>query len=82
MPSTHASGVELEVVARWTHNYIISNLVTRGDRIYTGDAICSLSVIQWDPSKQTLQNVARDHASLWPVAIQTLDKDNIIGCNV
>lgn len=82
MPSINASSVELEVAARWTHNYIVSNLVTRGDRIYIGDAICSLSVIQWNPSSQTLQNIARDYAPLWPVAIQTLDRDNIIGCNV
>lgn len=82
MPSTTSSGLELEVVARWTHNYIVSNIVTRGDRIYIGDAISSLSVIQWDSSGQTLRNIARDYAPLWPVAIQTFDSDNIVGCNV
>lgn len=82
IPSTNASGVELEEATRWTHNYIVSNLVTRGDRIYISDVISSLSVIQWDPSSQTLQNVARDYTSLWPVSIQSLSKDNIVGCNV
>lgn len=82
MPSTNSSGIVLEIAARWTHNYIVSNIVTRGDRIYIGDAISSLSVIQWDPSGQTLRNVARDYAPLWPVAIQTFDMDNIVGCNV
>ncbi|KAF8526426.1 CPSF A subunit region-domain-containing protein [Gautieria morchelliformis] len=81
MPSTNPSSIELEVAARWTHNYIVSNIVSRGDRIYISDAISSLSVIQWDPSSQTLQNVARDYTPLWPVAIQTFDKDNIVGCN-
>ena len=82
MPSTNSSDIELEVAARWTHNYIVSNIVTRDDRIYIGDAISSLSVIQWDSSLQTLRNVARDYTPLWPVAIQTFDKDNIVGCNV
>jgi DNA damage-binding protein 1 len=82
MPSTNSSSIELEVAARWTHNYIVSSIVSRDDWIYISDAISSLSVIQWDPSSQTLHNVARDYAALWPVAIQTFDKDNIVGCNV
>lgn len=82
MPITHAFGMELEEVTRWTHNYIVSNMVSRGNRIYIGDAISSLSIIQWEDTQERLENVARDYAPLWPVSVQTLDKDNVVGCNV
>ncbi|KAF8516138.1 CPSF A subunit region-domain-containing protein [Hysterangium stoloniferum] len=81
LPPMQASGVKLIPLARWSHNYVVSNMVARGSRLYIGDAISSLSVINWNERTQALENVARDYASLWPVAIETLDPQNIIGCN-
>lgn len=79
LPST---GVRIVSLAKWTHNYIVANMVTRGNHIYIGDAVSSLSVVKWDEKAQALVNVARDYAPLWPTAIETLDSQSIIGCNV
>ncbi|GJJ09699.1 hypothetical protein Clacol_003923 [Clathrus columnatus] len=81
LPPTHPSGFELAVLRRWAHNYIVFTLVSRDDRIYIGDAVSSLSVIRWDEDTQTLSNLARDYAPLWPVSIETLGLGKIIGCN-
>lgn len=81
LPHTHPSGYELAVLQRWTHNYIVSNLVSHLDRIYIGDAVSSLSVLRWDDGAKKLFNVARDYAPLWPVSIETIGPEKIIGCN-
>lgn len=81
LPHTHPSGFELAVLQRWTHNYIVSNLVSHLDRIYIGDAVSSLSVIRWDDGAKKLFNVARDYAPFWPVSIEAIGPGKIIGCN-
>jgi hypothetical protein len=78
----NGGGVYLEEVARWAHNYIVGNMVVRGDRIYIGDTVNSLSVVEWDSTKECLTNVARDYTALWPIAIETLDNETILGCDV
>lgn len=82
MPQAYSSSFELAILQRWAHNYIVSNLVSYADRIFIGDAVSSLSVIRWDEGTQKLYNVARDYAPLWPISIEALSSEKIIGCNV
>ena len=81
-PSSGHTALTLDETARWTHNYIVANMVTRQDKIYIGDAISSLSVVRLDESTQKLVNIARDYTPLWPVAIETLDNGLVIAGNV
>jgi len=37
--------------------------------------------VEWQETGERLQNMARDYAPLWPASIDTLNKDNVIGCN-
>lgn len=69
-------------MAKWTHNYIVGNMIARGDRVYIGDTVNSLSVVQWDEVNQSLSSVARDYTPLWPAAIEAIENDAILGCDV
>ena len=72
-------------IADWYHNYLVTSLVARGSRLFAGDAICSVSVIdlvQTEEAESRLVSLARDFSPLWPVTIESLDQDTIIGANV
>ena len=59
--------------------------MTRGSRLFVGDAICSVSVIdlvEAEGGDMRLESVAKDFSPLWPVTLESLDKDTIIGANV
>jgi DNA damage-binding protein 1 len=78
-----ATGFKL--AADWYHNYLVTSLVARGSRLFAGDAICSVSVIdliEAEEGEMRLESVARDFSPLWPVTIESLDRDTIIGANV
>ena len=74
-----------EAVANWNHNYVVTSLGSRGSRLFLGDAIWSVSVIDLIENKageMRLESIAKDFGSLWPVSIESLDHDTIIGANV
>ncbi|KIJ27182.1 hypothetical protein M422DRAFT_271673 [Sphaerobolus stellatus SS14] len=73
--------IEVTELEKWTHNYIVSNLVVRENRLYLGDAVCSISVLRWDETSQELVNVARDYTPLWPISLETLSLNSVITCN-
>jgi len=53
--------------------------------LFVGDAICSVSIIdlvEAEGGDMRLESVAKDFSPLWPVALESLDKDTIIGANV
>lgn len=78
-----ASG--FQAVASWNHNYLVTSLGSRGSRLFIGDAICSVSVIdliESEGGEMRLEAVAKDFRPLWPVSIESLDHDTIIGANV
>ena len=78
-------GAGFRKVADWYHNYLVTSLVARGSRLFVGDAICSVSIIdlvEADGGDMRLESVAKDFRPLWPVAVESLDKDTIIGANV
>ncbi|EIN12704.1 hypothetical protein PUNSTDRAFT_97523 [Punctularia strigosozonata HHB-11173 SS5] len=73
------SSKRLVQLANWNHNYFVTNLVTRGSRIFVGDAISSVSILEL--TGQALQTVARDYGPLWPVAIESTGPDSVIGAD-
>lgn len=80
-----ADATGFQLVADWYHNYLVTSLVARGSRLFAGDAICSVSVIdlvEAEEDEMRLESVARDFSPLWPVTIESLDRDTIIGANV
>jgi len=71
-------------VADWYHNYLVTSLVARGSRLFVGDAICSVSIIdlvEAEGGELRLESVAKDFSPLWPVTVESLDRDTIIGAN-
>ncbi|KAI0304406.1 CPSF A subunit region-domain-containing protein [Multifurca ochricompacta] len=73
-----------QAAANWSHNYLVTSLVGRGSRLFIGDAICSVSVIdifENEGGEVRLESVAKDFSPLWPVSIESLDQDTIIGAN-
>ncbi|KAH9002600.1 CPSF A subunit region-domain-containing protein [Lactarius hatsudake] len=77
-----ASG--FQTVAQWNHNYLVTSLSARGSRLFVGDAICSVSVIdliETEGGDVRLESIAKDFSPLWPMSIESLDQDTIIGAN-
>ncbi|KAI9465477.1 CPSF A subunit region-domain-containing protein [Lactarius psammicola] len=71
-------------VAHWKHNYLVTSLGARGSRLFVGDAICSVSVIdliETEGGEVRLESIAKDFSPLWPMSIESLDQDTIIGAN-
>jgi len=53
--------------------------------LFVGDAICSVSIIdvvEAEGGEVRLESVAKDFSPLWPVTVESLDQDTIIGANV
>jgi DNA damage-binding protein 1 len=53
--------------------------------LFVGDAICSVSIIdvvEAEAGEMRLESVAKDFGPLWPVTVESLDQDTIIGANV
>ena len=53
--------------------------------MFVGDAICSVSIIdlvEAEGGELRLESVAKDFSPLWPVTVESLDRDTIIGSNV
>ncbi|KAH9080524.1 mono-functional DNA-alkylating methyl methanesulfonate N-term-domain-containing protein [Lactarius deliciosus] len=77
-----ASG--FQTLAQWNHNYLVTSLSARGSRLFVGDAICSVSVIdliETEGGDVRLESIAKDFSPLWPMSIESLDQDTIIGAN-
>lgn len=73
------------MIAQWNHNYIVTSLVARRSRLFVGDAICSVSivdVVEVESGEMRLESIAKDFSPLWPVTVEALDQDTIIGANV
>ncbi|KAH7910836.1 CPSF A subunit region-domain-containing protein [Hygrophoropsis aurantiaca] len=66
-------------VAEWNHNYVVTSLVSRGDKLFVGDAISSVSLLKM--SDNQLRSIARDYGPLWPVSIEMFSDKNMIGAN-
>jgi DNA damage-binding protein 1 len=53
--------------------------------LFVGDAICSLSIIdvvEAGEGEMRLESIAKDFSPLWPVTVESLDQNTIIGANV
>ncbi|KAF7975350.1 hypothetical protein HWV62_9805 [Athelia sp. TMB] len=75
-----ARAITLHKVAEWNHNYFVVSLVSRNKTLMLGDAISSISFIDFDENQ--LKVVARDYGSLWPVCIEAWNDTSVIGANV
>ncbi|KAI0061660.1 hypothetical protein BV25DRAFT_1857049 [Artomyces pyxidatus] len=73
----------LKKVSDWNHSYLVTSLVARGSRLFVGDAISSISVLDLvgEGSDASLKTVARDYGPLWPVSIESWDQNSLIGAN-
>jgi DNA damage-binding protein 1 len=70
----------LERIATWNHNYLVTSLASRADRILVGDAISSISVLRLEDNR--LHLVARDYGALWPTSVELMSDSTLIGANV
>ena len=70
----------LRKVAEWNHNYMVTSLGSFEDRIVAGDQISSVSLVEVMEDK--LVSEARDYGPLYPIAVEALDKANLICANV
>jgi DNA damage-binding protein 1 len=70
----------LTKLSSWDHNYFVTNLISRDGRIFLGDAISSVSILEL--SDATLKTIARDYGPLYPVAIESTGTDGVIGADV
>ena len=70
----------LKRVARWNHNYFVTSLVAKGNRLIVGDAISSVSVLE--VKGHNLETIARDYTPLWPQAVEGAKDHGVIGSNV
>ncbi|CCM01903.1 uncharacterized protein FIBRA_03974 [Fibroporia radiculosa] len=73
------STVVLTKVSEWNHNYSVTGLVVHGCMLIVGDAISSISFVKVDDT--TLESIARDYSPLWPVSVEAMDGDGVIGAN-
>ncbi|KAI0084181.1 CPSF A subunit region-domain-containing protein [Irpex rosettiformis] len=70
----------LKRVARWNHNYFVTSLVAKDDRLIVGDGISSVSVLQ--VKGHGLETIARDYTPLWPQCVEGVKDKGVIGANV
>ena len=76
----HEGEVSLNKVASWNHNYFVTSLVAKGNRLIVGDAISSVSVLE--VQENNLKTVARDYGPVWPIAVEGTKYGGVIGANV
>ncbi|KZT11975.1 uncharacterized protein LAESUDRAFT_746751 [Laetiporus sulphureus 93-53] len=76
---SEASSFQLKKIAEWNHNYIVMSLAAKGNKLIVGDAISSVSVLTVIDSQ--INTVARDYAPLWPVAVEAMGDNGVIGAN-
>ncbi|KAG7445774.1 uncharacterized protein BT62DRAFT_969553 [Guyanagaster necrorhizus] len=78
-PSTFS----LSKLSVWNHNYIVANVVARGeDCLVACDCIQSVSLLQITPGPRSrLDMIARDYEPLWPLAVETCEGKGIIGAS-
>jgi DNA damage-binding protein 1 len=80
LEAANIQSTHLRKVTQWTHNFFVTSLVSHGDSLMLGDAISSVSILKLQETQ--LQTVARDYGPLWPVCVQALDHESMIGSNV
>ncbi|GJE83978.1 DNA damage-binding protein 1 [Phanerochaete sordida] len=78
-PVQHENSFALNKVSSWNHNYFVTSLVAKGDRLICGDAISSVSVLE--VLNNNLKTVARDYGPVWPVALEATKDGGVIGAN-
>ena len=76
-----ASEYAVEKLLDWNHNYLVNNIASFDDHLIVADQYSSVSLLKLN-ARQKLATIARDYSSLWPVAIDALDKESIIGGDV
>lgn len=73
-------------LAEWNLGYVITSLAVHGDYIVLGDMLRSISVVCWKADEEgggKLENVAREHAPLWPTQVQILaDGKSVLAAEV
>ncbi|PBK75055.1 hypothetical protein ARMSODRAFT_929129 [Armillaria solidipes] len=77
------SAFSLSKLSVWNHNYIVANVVARGeDCLVACDCIQSVSLLQISPGPGSrLDIIARDYEPLWPLAVETCEGKGIIGAS-
>ncbi|KAG0700426.1 CPSF A subunit region-domain-containing protein [Suillus ampliporus] len=76
---TGSGNTTLASMATWNHNYMVTSLASRGDRILLGDAISSISMLRLEGNR--LQLIARDYGPLWPTCVELMSNSTLIGAN-
>ncbi|KAF8133979.1 CPSF A subunit region-domain-containing protein [Boletus edulis] len=71
--------VSMTEASTFNHNYLITTLVSRNDRLLIGDALTSVSLLNLTGSK--IEPIAKDYGSLWPTCAELLNENIIVGGN-
>ncbi|KAI0311510.1 CPSF A subunit region-domain-containing protein [Amylostereum chailletii] len=81
-------GGSLKKMWTWNHNYLVTTLAVHGTRLFVGDAIHSIAVLDMMVESEMdgditpkLQNVARDYSPLWPVALGGWDEQTVVAAD-
>ncbi|PCH40170.1 hypothetical protein WOLCODRAFT_67201 [Wolfiporia cocos MD-104 SS10] len=69
----------LSQVTEWNHSYLITSMVAKGNTLVIGDAISSVAMLKVVNTE--LRCIARDYAPLWPVAVEVIGDEGVIGAN-
>ncbi|TFY70381.1 hypothetical protein EVG20_g2619 [Dentipellis fragilis] len=80
--------VHVDKTSEWSHNFFVTSLASHGSSLATGDAISSVSVLDFkaDRGEKGLETVARDYGPLGPVGLEMWSNTSLIGatsdCNL
>ena len=77
---TGTANTTLERIAIWNHNYLVTSLSSRGNKILLGDAISSITLLGLEDNR--LHLIARDYGALWPTSVEHMSDSTFIGANV
>ncbi|PAA85826.1 hypothetical protein BOX15_Mlig015655g2, partial [Macrostomum lignano] len=70
---------ELRLECSHFNNIIALYLKTKGDFALVGDLLRSMSLLLYKPVETSLEEIVRDHAPNWMLAIEIIDDDAFLG---
>lgn len=60
-------------------NIVVFAIAVRGHFVLVGDLMKSISVLSYDPERESLELIARDYETNWITAVEALDDDIYLG---
>lgn len=74
------SDIAVQKVGEWCHNYMVTQIAAINNHLVVGDAMHSVSLIRVS-EEGAMKTLARDFVPLWPIAVEAIDEQSVIGAN-